>query len=47
MVGTFIQLDENIWPVGPFGVRDDDISKASTIKNILAWHEFIHTMAMP
>ena len=31
----------------PLGVREDNISRASPIKTILAWHEFIHTMAMP
>ena len=31
----------------PSEVREDSISRASTIKDTLAWSELIHTMAMP
>ena len=30
----------------PLGVREDNVSRASPIETILAWHESIHTMAM-
>ena len=47
MVGTFIQLDENVWPVRPFGGKERYIPRASTIEDTLAWSGLIHTKAMP